>query len=154
MQVRVSVRASTGVGVGVGVGVSDSVIVSVKVVDERVRMGLRVRVGMKSSRHAVSSLPRHCASRRHPAARRAAARRLAPIAPPPITPRPAPSRSEKKIPRVDAPCLPARSRRACGSQDVNMARVEGGQARASWVKAHLGTLSNSLPSSLVNSRMM
>ena len=97
MQVRVSVRASAGVGVGVGVGVSDSVIMNVKVVDERVRVGLRVRVGMTSSRHAVSSLPRHRASRRRPAAHHAAARRLAPIAPPPITPRPAPSRPEKKM---------------------------------------------------------
>ena len=55
VQVSVSVRASAGVGVGMGVGVSDSVIVSVKVVDERVRVGLRVRVGMTSSCHSSAA---------------------------------------------------------------------------------------------------
>ena len=33
------------------------------------------------------------------------------------------------------PLLACTSAEACGSQDVIMARVKGGQARASWVKA-------------------
>jgi hypothetical protein len=81
----------------VGVGVSVNVSVSVKVVDERVRMGLRVRVGMTPCRHADDSLPLHRPSRCRPAARRAAARRVVPIAPPPVAPRPAPTRAEKKM---------------------------------------------------------
>ena len=86
MQVRVSVRASAGVGVGVGVGVSDSVIVSVKVVDERVRVGLRVRVGMTSSRHAVSATARRATAQPRialppVASRRSHLRRLRPAPP-------------------------------------------------------------------------
>ena len=40
------------------------------------------------------------------------------------------------------------------TQYVNIGGCEGGQARGSWVIVHLGTLRKSLPSSVVNSRMM